>query len=430
MKIQFSKYFDYNQMLVYSVFGHLLILTFVLFLPKPALQENPVVPAFMVNLVAAPQGLKPAAAKRPEGPARLKKPKARKRVEKKTLAKKTLAKKKPVRKKTVSKSDKILQELNRLEGRMALVAPQGKKMVDELDQLTRLEKQKVKPAPVKPLKKKSVSEKTFRELEKLKNKKINELKAVTTAPLEEEILKDFEELKMEDSLPETLQIDFSPDKKQKHVKEKQKPEKPKVVEVDLLKELEQLAKLDMSPVLTPDTKSREPGPVDDVDNSREFYDSIIEKFDSLSVESEPVKVEVSTAWLDPERFHSNLRSLPKIPPLTVELGAEDSYVLTKKEGTPGADLQTLYVGLIQEKIYKNWREPLAEEHNQEAVVSFYIFPKGNIDKPFIKKSSGVGDLDNLAVRAVLDSAPFPEFPKELKLSNLHINIHFKYVPKD
>jgi len=39
-------------------------------------------------------------------------------------------------------------------------------------------------------------------------------------------------------------------------------------------------------------------------------------------------------------------------------------------------------------------------------------------------------LDTLAVSAVLDSVPFPEFPQELKMSNLHINIYFKYVPKD
>ena len=100
------------------------------------------------------------------------------------------------------------------------------------------------------------------------------------------------------------------------------------------------------------------------------------------------------------------------------------------EGTPGADLQSLYVGLIQEKIYKNWRDPLAERHSKEAIISFRIFPKGNIDKPFIKQSSEVEVLDTLAVRAVLDSVPFPKFPKELKKSNLLLSIYFKYVPKD
>ena len=38
------------------------------------------------------------------------------------------------------------------------------------------------------------------------------------------------------------------------------------------------------------------------------------------------------------------------------------------------------------------------------------------------------NLDDLALRAVVDSAPFPKFPKELNKSNLHININFKYVP--
>ena len=80
--------------------------------------------------------------------------------------------------------------------------------------------------------------------------------------------------------------------------------------------------------------------------------------------------------------------------------------------------------------YKNWRDPLAEQHSKEAIISFRIFPKGNIDKPIIKKSSGVEILDTLAVRAVQDSVPFPEFPKELKKSNLLLSIYFKYVPKD
>ena len=84
----------------------------------------------------------------------------------------------------------------------------------------------------------------------------------------------------------------------------------------------------------------------------------------------------------------------------------------------------------KEKIYKNWRDPLAERHSKEAIISFHIYPKGNIDKPFIKQSSGVEILDALAVRAVNDSVPFPAFPKELKKSNLFLDIYFKYVPKD
>ena len=207
-------------------------------------------------------------------------------------------------------------------------------------------------------------------------------------------------------------------------------EEPGLAEVDLLKELEQLAKMDVSPMLLPDMGKETPETAESPQKSDEFYDSILEKLDSFSVESEPVKVEVSRARLDSSSFQSKLRTLSKASQATTELGTGNSYVFAKKGGTPGADVRSLYVGLIQEKIYKNWREPLAEEHNRETVVSFYIFPRGNIDKPFIKKSSGVEGLDTLAVRAILDSVPFPEFPKKLKISNLHVNIYFKYVPKD
>ena len=64
MRAQFSKSIDFNQMLVFSVFGHLLILTFVLFLPKPPLEVKAVVPAFMVSLVESPSGNKPAVKKK------------------------------------------------------------------------------------------------------------------------------------------------------------------------------------------------------------------------------------------------------------------------------------------------------------------------------------------------------------------------------
>lgn len=243
----------------------------------------------------------------------------------------------------------------------------------------------------------SIFEESLRpSMENLKNEKAGELKAVSPTPLQEEILKDFEKLKMKDSLPETLRKDVSLDKNQEPLVETQKPKKPKAVEVDLLKELEQLAKLEKSPALVPGTEMRGSESAESIEKSRESFDSIIEKFDSLPVES----------WKG------------------------DSYVFAKKAGVPDADIQSLYVGLVQEKIYKNWREPLAEEHNQETVVSFFIFPRGNIDKPFVKKSSGVEALDTLAVRAVLDSVPFPEFPDELKMSNLNINIYFKYVPKE
>ena len=86
MRVQFLQSFDFNQMLVFSVFVHLLLLTMVLFLPKPTIQEKVAVPAFMVNLVSESAGFKKAAPKRSE-----------------SVSKKTRAKKKSVEKKSAPK---------------------------------------------------------------------------------------------------------------------------------------------------------------------------------------------------------------------------------------------------------------------------------------------------------------------------------------
>ncbi len=415
MKVQFPQSFDFNQMLVFSVFGHLLFLTVVLFFPKPVLLlENIVVPAFRVSLVSEPTGFKSAALNRSKAPVRARE-KKKSGVEKKRASKKPVKLKKPAMPVEVKKvpavkppkSNGILAELNKLEAKIALATPSGKTLVEELDQVARLEKPRIKPAPAKPVKRRPVAEETFRGLEVLKDKKVEVEGAVPPAPLHQDVLENFEKSKIEESFPVTLQAPAR----------------------DLLKELEQVAKLDVSPV--PGLKTQEPVvSVESIRKRSESYDSIYEKLDSFAVESEPIKVEVSRAQLDSSSFRSKLRALPKASHTTDESGVGDSYVFTEKEGLPGANAQSLYVGTIQDKIYKNWREPLAEEHNQEAVVSFFIFPGGNIDKPFIKKSSGVEALDTLAVRAVLDSVPFPVFPKGLKMSNLHVNIYFKYVPKD
>jgi TonB family protein len=421
MRVQFSPSIDFNQMLVFSVFWHLLLLTVVLFLPKPSITDVTVVPAFMVNLVNEPMGSTAPKPKRSKTSVKVEKSKIKK-LSQKAPALKRITVSKPTAVKEVPRSKRILEELNKLETNKGL--PSKKKMMVELDQLARLEKSK--PIASKPIKKKTVAEETFRELETLRNKKIDEIKAVAPVPLQEDILKNFEELRMEESLLEMPQKEVSVEKKQKLEPEKKVTEKPQAPEVDLLKELQKLAKFDATPVLEVEAVK----PQKRTQKSSEYFDSIAKKFGSLSLDSEPVKVEVSSAKIDSTSFQSKLRSLPKTTHTPSESRAGDSYVFTEKEGVPGSDIQSLYVGMIQERIYKNWREPLAEQHNQETVVSFIIFPHGNVDKPFVKKSSGVEALDALAVRAVLDSVPFPEFPQELKISNLNINIYFKYVPKD
>ncbi|MCS5599637.1 MAG: TonB C-terminal domain-containing protein, partial [Rhodospirillales bacterium] len=68
-------------------------------------------------------------------------------------------------------------------------------------------------------------------------------------------------------------------------------------------------------------------------------------------------------------------------------------------------------------------------HDNDLLVSFTIFSKGNINNPTIRKSAGDKNLDSIAVRAIIDSAPFPELPEELHRPNLKVIINFKYVPE-
>ena len=416
MKVQFSQSIDYNQMLVFSVFGHLLIFTFVLFFPKPPLAVKAIVPAFMVSLVESPSGNKSAVKKKPvrksKAPIKKSEPKI-----KKTVAKKNVVKKKTAPVKKTSQPNKILAALDKLDKKAAAVVPvPAKKMIEELEQLALLERPKKQIA--KPKIEKPVLEETFRDLEKLKVEKMEIEKDVSSTPKLESLLEGFEDIKMQEVLEQ--------EKIEKPVDEEKKAD-PAVKKRNLLKELEKLAKLDSIVQKDDDGKSPDVA-VEDLENKA--YNSILEKFESLAVESSRVKVEVAIARLGRSKFQSKLRALPDSPEKTDSKSVDESYIFFNREGTPGADVQSLYAGMVQERIYRNWRDPLAERHSKEAIISFHIYTKGNIDKPFIKQSSGVEALDTLAVRAVLDSVPFPHFPKELKMSNLFLSIYFRYVPKD
>ncbi|SVA18236.1 uncharacterized protein METZ01_LOCUS71090, partial [marine metagenome] len=450
-------------MLVFSVFGHLVILTIALFLPKPLQEAKVVVPAFMVSLVETSSGNKLAAQKKTAGdrkaPIKKIKPKAKKPAAIKRVAKKQVAKKQVVKKKSPPKPNKILTALKKLDKKTVAVAPiPAKNMFEQLDQLAL--KEYPKKTVAKPKRKNHVLEETLRELEQLKDKKIDRRQEISPKPMPESLLEDFEEFKMEEVVKQKgnkKQPDSNEEKTAKSVIEKR----------NLVRELDKLAKLK----LTDKNKGQEQiAEVAVEEKESKAYDSVLEKFESLTVESSRVTVEVSGAKLEASKFQSSLRTLPDSPAAEVS-GAkleaskfqsslrtlpdspaaevssaklkaskfqsslralpdsqgnpssnsvEEPHVSSDREGALAADIQSFYAGLVQEKIYKNWRDPLAEQHSKEAIISFHIFPKGNIDKPFIKQSSGVEVLDTLAVAAVHDSVPFPPFPKDLKMPNLFL----------
>ncbi|MFQ5483519.1 MAG: TonB family protein, partial [Nitrospinaceae bacterium] len=301
----------------------------------------------------------------------------------------------------------------------------NKKVLKELDQVAALAPAVVRKK--KKLPKNSILEDQVKELEALK--KINKPIPSRKAPLSLEApeMKPLAAIRPKDQNAKMREFD-------KLVKSKRKVQSTvvKTRENQLLKELDAISQL------TADSPRVAPVPVSDpVASSRggeveEKMEKMRENLASLNLGNLQVNVELGGAASSKKLFKSRIHKLSS-PSLQ---GASQAAALRgpagkdassyNRPGPASADILSRYVGLIEEKVFSNWKTPVGAEHN-EVKVSFYIFPGGNIDKPELVASSKQEVLDNLALRAVQDSEPFSAFPSELKEPNLHIIIHFRYV---
>ncbi len=91
-----------------------------------------------------------------------------------------------------------------------------------------------------------------------------------------------------------------------------------------------------------------------------------------------------------------------------------------------------YAHRLQDKVYANWQTPDSLEDFDEdlkpAVVSFWVLHDGRILGAKVQKSTGEEELDDLALKAVQRSKPFPKFPDDLKERNsMKVSIQFRYI---
>ena len=97
---------------------------------------------------------------------------------------------------------------------------------------------------------------------------------------------------------------------------------------------------------------------------------------------------------------------------------------------PGEKIQSKvladYIRLVRDKVMSNWRKAHGRYDNL-AIASFIIHPDGKIDKPQIVQSTGIPNLDGLALKAIKNSAPFPPIPPKINKPNLPIKINFQYL---
>jgi TonB family protein len=421
-RLRVARSWDFNQMLVASLSGHLLLITFVLFLPKTVSMEKIIPPAFMVELVEVSQGEKKAAKKPtkkqkipiPVEPAKTKAPKKPKLIEPIQQSVKLPIKPKapPV---DTHASDQILNSLEKLESSPT-------KLDKEFDQLAK----QVPKAPVKPPvveEKKPIQEKTFDESSAMENP-LDQLANLNTADtLEDEPPQPDTPKKPDTHLKE---LEFASLSKYTENTETKQDEKSSA---DLLKELTEMKQPtieDKDPAVVQIQEEKSP-PVSE--EKSKAYESILKKLDSLDSQPDDVDTKVVVPETVVQNFESDIRkvSAPKQVQVDLVISPNQAYVQSSTPGEPGADALALYKGMIIKKVMENWNAPLGQNHDKRVVISFNIFPQGNIDRPDMQQSSKVELLDNLALRAIRASEPFPKFPESLKSSNLNISIHFKYI---
>ncbi|MBT5967924.1 MAG: hypothetical protein HOG61_00955, partial [Nitrospina sp.] len=129
MRVEFLPSIDFNQMLVYSTFAHLLFLTWIIFFPNYGTQEQIVVPTFRLDLIELPPKAKPVSL--PINREVVPQAATKKKVVTKT---KQLPPPKPLLKKSKARK-KIIEDLKSLEGISTQQSP-----LQQLDLLARVPK--------------------------------------------------------------------------------------------------------------------------------------------------------------------------------------------------------------------------------------------------------------------------------------------------
>jgi TonB family protein len=96
----------------------------------------------------------------------------------------------------------------------------------------------------------------------------------------------------------------------------------------------------------------------------------------------------------------------------------------------GGDFPFLYyLALIEARIGDRWVPPeglASGAAPPSATVRFVIFRDGGVHDPEIAVSSGISYFDLSAIRAVLDSDPFPPLPEGFPGERLGVNFVFRY----
>ena len=115
---------------------------------------------------------------------------------------------------------------------------------------------------------------------------------------------------------------------------------------------------------------------------------------------------------------------------TCFIGFNSIPVLAKKTTQQESQSQRqpdfgLYMKNMQCKIKRNWNPPKGTESKQ-VVILYSLNKKGEVIKISVYHTSGNVDMDNAAIEALKNSAPFGKLPPEFKGDHIDVQFTFDY----
>ncbi len=333
--------------------------------------------------------------------------------------------------------------------------PVANPLLKKLDEVAKIEPQvsKPKPVPAKPTRD-PLLDQTFQELNEIRPKpNSNPKKSEFVVPVPaNDPFEDFENIKMKKDIQRVVPrqnqvvptVPQNPQEKAFEALTQKKVEldsvKTQQLPKSIQKELAELKKLKSKPVVV--AKLDKHVEVRQKPSNRKSFAPILnKKLDSLKKKSIEVTVEINTSKNTSSPtptesvYKSQIRSI-EAPDLKTQVEVETPGSSIKQvkpmgtsrtapKGKPSSNVINHYAAMVKSRVQEHWKDPIGGGKGV-ILVSFYVFPEGNIDSPVIIQESNDFHLDNLAIRAIQDSAPFPVFPDDLRIPNMRLTLEFNY----
>ena len=182
-------------------------------------------------------------------------------------------------------------------------------------------------------------------------------------------------------------------------------------------------------VETPEPEVEEP-----VDTPPEPVEEVVKE--RIPEEPAPVQRRVTARREDVEeresladRLAARLRSQDEQREDEPEVEPQQAEPVTAASATVTANRfpYAWYLSIIQGKVSSNWKQPSSRLITQDRLstqVSFRIGRIGSADLVTIRRSSGLPNVDQSAVKAVRSATPFPPLPDDYQEDHLDVTIDF------